>query len=258
MFSFIFFMKGGEKMNKVNIFLKRHSSTILSMFASIGVIGTTILAIRATPKALSLIEGESENDKHGEKLTTIEKIKVCWRPYIPCIISGTSTILCIFGSNYINKKNQKALISAYMALNTTYLNYKNHVKDIYGDDANKNIQKSIIKSQEIDDKLNDEELFFDMQSMRYFTSSMDKIKNAEKMFNEYLSINGYAFLNDLYDALGLERVDYGYELGWSTRLNDKVYGFDGIILETELVDINDDIECTCITLSIQPSMDFIY
>ena len=257
-------------MKKINLFLKNNSSTILSIAASLGVIGTTVLAVKATPKALKLIELNKKYPSTDEEslldsikygsITPIEIIKVAWKPYVPSILCGISTIICIFGSNYINKKNQKALVSAYGVLNNAYLNYKKNAIKLYGDEGHKNIQKEILKSKKInidnnDD--NDDELYFDMQSMRYFYSNFEKIKDAEFNFNQYLNSNGFAYLNDLYDLLGLDRVDYGYDLGWSSRLNDKIYSKDGVIFNVEFIDINDEIDCNILSLSIEPSIDFI-
>lgn len=122
----------------------------------------------------------------------------------------------------------------------------------------------VIKSQDINDlQLDDEELlFFDMQSMRYFNSTMKKVKEAEELFNEHLSKNGYAYLNDLYDLLGLDHVDSGYQLGWSTNFNDKLYAYSGVSFIMEAIEFdkwtNEGIECNIITLSSEPTLDFLY
>lgn len=52
--------------------LYRSSPTILTVVASVGVIVTTITAVRATPKAVKLLK-EAELEK-GENLTKVEII----------------------------------------------------------------------------------------------------------------------------------------------------------------------------------------
>ena len=52
------------------LFIKRHGSTILTCTGGIGVIATTMSAVKATPKALQLIE-KAEKEK-GEKLSKWE------------------------------------------------------------------------------------------------------------------------------------------------------------------------------------------
>lgn len=63
------------------LFVKRNASTILTGLGSIGVLATTITAVKATPKALRLIE-EAEKEK-GEELTKWEKVKTAVSSYIP-------------------------------------------------------------------------------------------------------------------------------------------------------------------------------
>ena len=72
-------------MNNAQFLLKKYSPTILTGVSIIGVITTTILGIKATPKALKLIN-EAKNEK-GDKLTNKEIVKVAWKPYIPTAIS---------------------------------------------------------------------------------------------------------------------------------------------------------------------------
>lgn len=43
------------------LFAKRNASTILTCLGCIGLIATTILAVKATPKVLQIIEEEKKN-----------------------------------------------------------------------------------------------------------------------------------------------------------------------------------------------------
>lgn len=95
--------------------LYRSSPTILTVVASVGVITTTITAVRATPKAIKLLK-EAELEK-GENLTKLEIIRVAGSAYVPSALLGVSTIACIFGANALNQKKQASLMSAYAMLN---------------------------------------------------------------------------------------------------------------------------------------------
>ena len=99
-------------------FLKRNSSTILTIIGSIGVVVTCAIAIKDTPKALKMIEKKEEET--GSDLTNFEKVKEVWPVYIPTFISCVSTITCILGSNIMNKKAQASLIGAYSLLDNSY------------------------------------------------------------------------------------------------------------------------------------------
>ena len=56
------------------LFVKRNASTILTGLGSIVVVATTLTAVKATPKALRLIQ-EAEQEKGG-KLTTWKKVRI--------------------------------------------------------------------------------------------------------------------------------------------------------------------------------------
>lgn len=92
----------------------RHTSTVLTCLGGIGVVATSIMAIKATPKALELIE-EAKKEK-GEELSKWETVKVAAPKYIPAMMTGVATIACIFGANVLNKRQQASLISAYASL----------------------------------------------------------------------------------------------------------------------------------------------
>lgn len=47
------------------LFDKRNASTVLTILGGIGVVATSILAVKATPKALTLID-EAKTEKGGE------------------------------------------------------------------------------------------------------------------------------------------------------------------------------------------------
>ena len=50
----------------VRLFAKRNVSIVLTCLGGVGVVATTVLAVKATPKALQLIEEEKQ--KKGEEL----------------------------------------------------------------------------------------------------------------------------------------------------------------------------------------------
>lgn len=262
-------------MTKAEIFIKRHSSTILTVIGSMGVVATTVLAVKATPKALELIEEERqyrkkcatifENDESHETvivpdLTKLEIVKIAWKPYIPTAITGLSTIACILGANYLSTRTQASLMSAYALLDSSYREYRNRTRELYGDEA-ANIEHEIVKSK-YDNSIilhEDTELFYDYQSGRYFESTMERVKRAELMLNQKLTTHGYACLNDFYDLLGIPRKPYGYDLGWSTMCSDKIYSYDSILLELvyEKAIMDDGLECNIITINFPPSLEYI-
>lgn len=239
------------------LFIKRNASTILTIVGGAGVVGTTVLGITATPKALILID--SAKKKKGEKLTNLEKVKVAAPVYIPTIITGVATLACIFGANALNKRQQAALMSAYALLDNSYKEYRKKVKESYPEES-RNFEHEIIKSKLNNVEIIDEnkQLFYDIQSMRSFESTLEQVKRAEYLLNQKLFTYGTACLNDFYDFLDMDHVPYGYQLGWSTEISDKTYSESNLLeFDYDTAVLDDGLEFTIITIKCSPSLEYI-
>lgn len=238
-------------------FVNRNASTILTYIGGAGVIATTVLAVKATPKAIRLIEHE-EAEK-GEKLTKTETIKVAGPAYIPTIMTGVTTIACIFGANVLNKRHQAALMSAYALLDNSYKEYKNKVIELHGEEAHAEVRDAIAKDkyEELGMTLEpDKELFYDEFSGQYFQATMAEVLDAEYQLNRDIQTQGWATLGDFYDALGIDYDDGGV-LGWSEGGNFARYWQSWIDFSHTKTYLDDDsLECTVITIWGEPYMDF--
>lgn len=239
------------------LFLKRNASTILTCVGGAGVVVTSIMTAKATPKALFLLE-QSKEEK-GEELTKFEVVKTAAPAYIPAILVGASTIACIFGANVLNKRQQAALMSAYALLDNSYKDYKRKVGELYGEDANTTIREEIVKDKydktEItvsDDKL----LFYDMFAERYFESTIEELQRAEYKLNREFALYDCVSLNDFYLMLGLEPIESGSEYGWSVEACYAFYGRSWIDFSHEKVTMDDGLECYILTMFTEPVLKY--
>lgn len=205
--------------------LYRSSPTILTVVASVGVIVTTITAVRATPKAVKLLK-EAELEK-GENLTKVEIIRVAGPSYIPSALLGISTIVCIFGANALNQKKQASLMSAYAMLNESYKQYRKSAKIVYGENADDKIHAEMAKDAMVStydwgyqvynmdmDSESERLLFYDLSSKKYFRTTMAAVLNAQYHVNRNLAIRGDCSLNEYLSFLGVEGIDGGDDIGW--------------------------------------------
>lgn len=249
-------------MNKLvhrsKLFLDRNAPTILTCLGGAGVIVTSVLAVKATPKALYLLE-ETKEEK-GEELTKLEIVKTAAPAYIPSAIAGAATIACIFSANILNKRQQAALMSAYALIDSSYKEYKNKVQDLYGEEANARIREEIAKDN-YDEEYNDEEedgkqLFFDYFSNRYFRSTIEDVQRAEYRINRTLVMRDYAYLNEFYELLGIEPIESGYIFGWSNGACMDRYWQSWIDFTHEKVTTDDGLECYIIVMQNEPIVDF--
>ena len=240
------------------LFLKRNGSTILTVLGGAGVVATAVTAVKATPKAIKLIEVYEE--QKGEDLTTLEKVRVAGPNYIPAILIGAGTIACIFGANVLNKRNQASLMSAYALIDNSYKEYKKKAAELYGEEAHKEVISSIAKDKYTDDIRADDNkmLFYDEFSHRYFESTIEDVIKAEYNTNRQLQCNGGVYLNEYYEFLGLEPSQVGTDLGWSSGILESNYCAERIEFDHEKVTLEDCLECCIITLRYEPVIDFTY
>lgn len=248
-------------MNKLvqhaTLFCKRNAPTILTCLGGAGVVTTSVLAVKATPKALSVLE-ETKNEK-GEELTKLEVAITVAPVYIPAILTGVATLACIFGANVLGKRQQAALMSAYALLDNSYKEYKNKVTELYGDDAHGQIVEGIAKDAYEENDISvedDKQLFYDEFSGRYFESTMEAVQRAEYYVNRRLIMQEVAYLNDFYEHLDIPAMPGGELLGWSRGSNMYNAWQEWIDFSHTKVVMDDGLECYIVTMSIEPRLDF--
>lgn len=251
-----------EKINaltyKAGLYLNEHSTTILSSIAVVGLFGTTVTAVKATPKAVDILKTKEE--EKGEELDVSEKIKAVGKLYIPSIVLGIGTVGCIFGANVLNKKKQASLTSAYMMLENSYKEYRNKVNELYGNEADSKVKEAIVKDKYTDEGLTlegDKRLFYEPLSDRYFETTIEKIQYAEYHFNRNFILRDYAKLNEFYRFLGLEETELGEVLGWSTYMGHVKYGYSWVDFKHPKTILEDGLECYSIEYPFEPALDFM-
>ena len=238
-------------------FLRKNGSTILTCVGGVGVIATTVMAVKATPKAMKLIKAAEE--EKGEKLTRMETIQVAAMTYAPSALVGIATIGSIFGANALNKRFQAALMGAYALIDQTFKDYKTHVEEEYDEEANAHIREKIAKDRYVEHKTElggENKLFYDFYSGRYFNSTMEKVLAAEFALNRQIILGECAYLNDFYQELGIPLIDIGDEVGWSRGYMCDAYGQEWVDFDHQDVTQEDGLECCIITFMQDPSVDF--
>lgn len=260
-------MKGEKNMKKFEQFmwnskkyLRNHSPTILSGIASVGVIASTVMAIKATPKALRLLE-DATNEKN-DKLSKIEVIRIASPAYIPTVITCLSTIICILGANALNRKQQASLMSAYALLNDSFKKYRDAANSVYGDDADSKIKAEVAKKTYIYhdgysiydpdmDFENEKLLFYDFYSQIYFNTTLAAVINAQYHLNRNLMLRGYVTINEFYDFLGIDIIENGNDVGWSMDYL-MTSGLLWLDFENKHTRLEDGMECCIISPFVNP------
>ena len=205
------------------VFMDKHSPEILTAMGIIGYITTTVSAVKATPKAVELINQKKE-ETGLNKLTIIDTIKVSWKQYLPSVIIGATSTACIIGASATNYKRNAALASAYALSESTLIRYKDKVIETIGERKEREIQEKVsqdeVNKNKLDNKAiivtsNGNTLCMDSFSGRYFKSDLESIKKAVNIVNRKLIYQNYISLNEFYDEIGLDGIKNGEILGWN-------------------------------------------
>lgn len=237
--------------------LMKNSPGILVGLGITGMFGAGVMAVKATPKVLRLID-EAENEK-GADLTKKEMVKVAWKPYLPAVITATSSAACIIAANSIHAKRNAALATAYKISETALLEYRDKVKETIGEVGEKEIREKIAKDKVkkkppvkseviITEKGNT--MCYDAISGRYFKSDMIAIEKAINVINKNILSYDYIPLNDLYSELGLPPVRIGEELGWNIHRD----GLVEISFSTQLSE--EGVPCIVLDYLVAPRYDY--
>lgn len=244
-------------LSKSQSFLKRNSSTILTCVGAAGVIATTVTAVKATPKAILLLE-KAREDK-GDELTKLETVKIAAPVYVPTILLGASTLACIFGANVLSTRGQASLMSAYALADSSYKDYRKKVDELYGEEAGAQIRAELAKDKYEENPIRVEDgkrLYYDMYSMQYFEATPFEVQKAEYELNKELMLNDGVCLNEWYKQIGADQLEHGYDFGWSTSANMEAYWQTWIDFHHEKVVMDDGLECIIISFAQEPFPDF--
>ena len=245
-------------MGKFSTGLRRSSPTILTVLGIAGVVGTTVMAIKATPKAMKLIKAKKD-ELNTDKLTPTELVQTTWKCYIPSALIGAGTIVCIIGIGVMDKRNQAALTSAYAMLNESYKQYRQAAKKVYGEDADNKIRAEMAKDARVAsyewgyqvynmdmDPESEQLLFYDLTSKKYFTTTMAAVLNAQYHVNRNLAVRGDCSLNEYLSFLGIDGVDKGDEMGWDISYMVEEMDSYWLDFDNQKTTLEDGLECITI------------
>ncbi len=202
--------------------LKKHAPEILTGIGIVGMVAAAVTAVRATPKALQLI---NEQEKEVERpLTPSETVKTAWKCYIPAAVTGTLSIACLVGASAVNMKRNAALVAACTISETALKDYTAKTLDIVGPQKEQIIRDAVAKEKLEKDPVANKEVIitgggemmcYDVLSGRYFKSDIEQIRKAVNDINRRMRDEMYISLNDFYYEIGLEGIELGEYLGWN-------------------------------------------
>lgn len=212
-----------------------------------------------------IVPYSEEDAKHDTTIvfkdTAIDFIKL----YGPAIAVTTVSVGCLVASNRILNKRNVALAAAYKAVDDGFKKYRSNVVERFGENVDHELKYNI-KAKQIEERVVDENgnesvvtktvyepstKQYDALTRCFDENTLNWVKNADlnkkflldmqAYFNRMLKKDGYVFLNDVYKALGFQRVPEGQELGWiyDPKNENKIdFGIFDIHKETNRLFVN--------------------
>ena len=219
-----------------------HRGEILTGFGVAGMIFTTVLAVKATPKALQLIEEEKRRQNYEllkdakesgsdccpqiDKLKPIDVVKTTWKCYVPAAITCVASATCLIGASSVHVKRNAALATAYKLSENALAEYHDKVVETIGEKkemairdkvAKEQIEKTPVSNSEVIFTGRGETLCYDPITSRYFRADIENIRRVVNELNRRMLDEMYISLNEFYLELDLNPADVGEEMGWNVN-----------------------------------------
>lgn len=223
--------------------ISKNSPHILTGLGCAGVVSTTILAAKASPKAIAILEDEADYRKRKkiQPMSKLDKVKLTWKCYIPTGVVGATTIGCIIGANTVHTKRNAALASLYVLSESTFRDYKNKVVQEIGKPRETKVRDEIAKDHIANNPPQAGSVIFtgsgdvlccDKLGERYFYSSYETIRQKVNDLNFRLRHEMRLNLNEFYYEMNLaptklgEMMEFNIDKGqidptYSTQLTDE-------------------------------------
>ena len=237
----------GRTLSRSGLNLQKASPEVLLGVGIVGLVGSTVLACRATLKVSEILDDSktkvdqatnlvhddySESDRQRDlmliKYQTSVKIV---RLYAPAIVVGGLSIYALTTSHSILSKRNAALTAAYAALEKGFNQYRARVIDKYGEDVDRNFRYGTEEVQITDPDTGKKKTvtrvgpdgpsiyakFFDPVSPSWSPDpevNLLFLKCQQNYANDKLRAKGHVFLNEVYDMCGIPRSKAGAVVGW--------------------------------------------
>lgn len=236
---------------KTGFKIKKHSPEICQAVGIVGMVGTVILACKATlklPKKTEILENHlkkiKENDKNDRKAIArmygwyaLELVKL----YGPCTALGVTSIASMSAATQILRNRNASLAAAYASVDAGFKAYRKNVISRFGEEVDKQLkfsatEETVKEKEELEDgtkktvkkKINviDSKEFagcspyakiFDEYNPYYKDDAeynLFFIRQVEKYVNDKLRSDKFVYLNDVYKLLGFQPTKAGQIVGW--------------------------------------------
>ena len=243
---------------------KKHCPEILVVTGVVGVVTSAVMACKETRRLGPILEAHKQNadavhekykaskderaEKHDLTRVYLNTGMGLVRLYAPSVTIGALSITGILTGNNILRKRNMALAAAYATIDASYKQYRGRMIERFGEQVDKELRfnghQDKIEVVETDENGKEKKVKKEVTVVehgasdyaRYFCCGEAKaaepnadynaffLKAQEELANHMLRANGFLFLNDVYDMLGIDKSIAGQAVGWVYDKNADDHG----------------------------------
>ena len=204
-------------------FVAKHIGDICIGGGVIALVSAVVCCAKDTPKAEKRVKEAEE--KKGEPLTKVEKVKAAAPAYIPTISATFTGVALVATGHFVINKRLSAALFSLAASERAYADFTEKTKEVVGERKANDIMEAVAEKRaselpkevyESDDipGLGDT-LILDTYSNILFRSNMQKITEAVGTFNDGLYSEMSKSYGELLELYGVERSEISDAVGWN-------------------------------------------
>lgn len=246
----------GRTIARNTLLARRNSPGALLGVGIIGMVGSTVLACRATLKMDAVLDttksdlsvartlqhddySETDRQKDISLIYLQTSVKVV-KLYGPAIVLGGVSIAALTKSHNILTRRNAALTAAYAALDKGFNEYRARVVEKYGEEQDRDfrygteqVEIGTGKKKKLVTRVGSGDpsiyaRFFDNGSISWSKEpeyNLLFLKCQQNYANDLLNSRGHVFLNEVYDMVGVPRSKAGAVVGWILTPNGHTDNF---------------------------------
>lgn len=226
-------------MKPVGKWIETHSAQIFTGIAIVGVPVTVGLTVKATKDTMDICETAKKTVEH---LDTVDKVKLCWREWIPPFAAAVGTVGCVVAANHVHLKKEAALSALAALYSGKYNDLEKTVREKIGDKktdeileevAKKDIPKTIVADQSFE--------IWEPYSKQFIKLTTEKLLYAQLIVNQVLKESGECTLNHFLCLIGGKKCTFGDQMGWDDLMlstDSEITGHSWIDIKPYLANIS--------------------
>lgn len=264
-----------SKVGRQLLTAQKHSPTLLFGAGIVGVVGTVVLASRATLKVETVlmdhqstldkikntehVDYDEDDRKKDTVVLYINTVGKLAKLYSPAIFLGVVAVTCLTSSHRILSQRNAGLMAAYTALDKGFRAYRERVVADLGEDKDREYRygaedRPVVKESKNGSKTTTMEKVCAADGPSIYAKLFDRdtsqswspqpeynfmfLKSQQNFMNDLLQARGHVFLNEVYDGLGLPHTKEGALVGWVKGNGDDYVDFN--LFNREMMPVHAD------------------